>query len=309
MIVLTPFLRWRNASILVIAVTGFYLLEQMWPLVGLALFVGFSLTLGMGHGALDIVLLLAQFKPRLRVMLVALTYLTVTLLAGWLLSYSFVWAFVLLLVMSVWHFGETYAQSPLLRLAVGGASIMAPYLIQQATLSDLMQDIAGRDASVLLRGWSGLAWTWVGLVVVVLIKAAMNRFGSASLDPRTDQFPATALVEIGVIFCLSFVLSPLLLFALYFGLFHCTAHVVRVWRATLRHEGLSTALLAWSWSAIMMATAVLLAVLWYWLPNANMSAIHLNPQVVHWLVVALGALTLPHLLLVSFSDQWLEQLT
>ena len=308
MIVLTPFLGWRNTSIFFVTVTSLYLLEQMWPLVGLALFVGFSLTLGMGHGALDVVLLLAQFKPRSRGMLVALTYLMVTLVAGWLLSYSFIWAFVFLLVMSVWHFGEAYAQSLLLRLAVGGSSIMAPYLVRQATLGDLMREIVGRDISVLLDVWSGLAWAWVGLVGLVLIKTAVSRFGRASHDARTDQTPNAALVEIGVMLCLSFVLSPLLLFALYFGLFHCTTHVVRVWRATLRHQGLSKAMLVRSWSGSMMVTGILLAALWHLLPNANMSAIHLNPHVVHWLVVALGALTLPHLLLVSFSDKWLGRL-
>lgn len=302
---LATFLGWRNTSIFVIAVVGFYVLEQMWPLIGVTLFVGLALTVGMGHGALDMVLLLAQFKPRRRAMAVALVYLVVTCVAGWLLSYSFVWAFILLLVMSVWHFGEIYAENLLLRLSVGGTSIMAPFLVQKATLSDLMQDVAGQNADVLLLIWSGLAWAWAGLVVLVLLRKAMGKTKNMPLGTDIDQFPATAVVEMGVVVCLSIVLSPLLMFALYFGLFHCTTHVARVWRAISRHQSHPRALMVWSWSASMAMTSVLLGALWYWLPNANMVASHLDAQMVHWLVVALGALTVPHLLLVGFSDSWL----
>lgn len=298
-------LGWRHTSIFVMAVVGFYVLEQMWPPIGLTLFVGLALTMGMGHGALDMVLLLAQFKPRRSAMGVAGVYLVVACVAGWLLSYSFVWAFILLLVMSAWHFGEIYAQNLLLRLSVGGASIMSPYLVQKAALSDLMQDVAGQNTDVLLLIWSGLAWAWAGLVVVVMLRKAMGKTESMSLGTDTDPFPAPAMIEMGVVVCLSIVLSPLLMFALYFGLFHCTTHVARVWRATSRHQSHPNALLVWSWSGSMVMTAVLLGALWYWLPNANMVASHLDAQMVHWLVVALGALTVPHLLLVGFSGPWL----
>ena len=296
---------WRNGTLLVIFLIGLYLLEHRWPLLGLWLFVGLSLTLGMGHGALDVVLLLGQFKPQSRALVVGAMYLALTLLAGWLLSLSFAWALVVLLVMSVWHFGEAYGQRILLRLAVGGASLMAPVLIQKPALSKLMQDIANRDLSWLLNVWSGLAWAWVGLVVLVILGSAVNGLGRVALDHRSFHLPASAWLEIGVIFLLNLFFSPLLQFALYFGVFHCTTHIARVRRATLRHQALPITLIAWAWLGTMLLTAALLAALWNRLPDAGAWAQQMDAQMLHWLVVALGAVTMPHLLLVGYSDRWL----
>jgi Brp/Blh family beta-carotene 15,15'-monooxygenase len=296
---------WRNCALLGTLLIGLYALEQQWPLLGLWLFAGFSLTLGMGHGALDVVLLLGQFKPRSRAMVFGTMYLALTLVAGWLLSLSFAWALVVLLVMSVWHFGEAYAQRVVLRLAVGGTSLMAPVLIQKNALNQLLQDIAHRDLSWLLDVWSGLAWAWAGLVVLVLLGIVGSGSPRVAFGYRTVRSKNSALFEIGIVFCLSLVFSPLLQFALYFGLFHCTTHIARVRRAALLHQGLPIALITWAWVGIMLLTAALLAALWNWLPNAGLWASQVDEQVLHWLVVALGAVTVPHLLLVSYSDHWL----
>jgi Brp/Blh family beta-carotene 15,15'-monooxygenase len=296
---------WRNGTLLGTLLIGLYALEYQWPLLGLWLFVGFSLTIGMGHGALDVVLLLGQFKPRSRAIVFGTMYLALTLVAGWLLSLSFAWALIVLLVMSVWHFGEAYAQRVVLRLAVGGTSLMAPVLIQKNALQQLMQDVANRDLSWLLNVWSGLAWTWAGLVILVLLGSATSGSHRVAFDHRTLRSRNSALFEIGIVFCLSLVFSPLLQFALYFGLFHCIAHIARVRRATLLHQGLPIALITRVWAGIMLLTAALLAALWNWLPNAGLWASQVDAQVLHWLVVALGAVTVPHLLLVSYSDRWL----
>ena len=297
--------QWRNATFLGTLLISLYALEHQWPLLGLWLFVGFSLTLGMGHGALDMVLLLGQFKPTSRAMVLGTMYLGLTLVSGWLFSLSFAWALVVLLVMSVWHFGEAYAQLVALRLAVGGASLMAPILIQKNALGQLLQDTANRDLSWLLNVWSGLAWAWAGLVFLVLLRSITNGPHRVALDDGTTPSGNSALLEIGMVFCLSLVFSPLLQFALYFGLFHCTTHIARVRRAALRHQGLPIALITWAWVGVMLLTAVLLAALWSWLPNAGRWASQVDAQMLHWLVVALGAVTVPHLLLVGYSDRWL----
>jgi hypothetical protein len=125
---------WFKTALLGAGLAFLYALEQQWPTLGVWLFVGLSLTLGMGHGALDTALLLGQFKPHSRAMLYGLLYLALTLLSGWLLSLSFAWALIALLLMSVWHFGELYAQRIWLRLAVGGVSVMAPALLQSTAL-------------------------------------------------------------------------------------------------------------------------------------------------------------------------------
>jgi Brp/Blh family beta-carotene 15,15'-monooxygenase len=302
---LPTYAQWRNGALLCSLLIGLYALEHQWPLLGLWLFVGFSLTLGMGHGALDVVLLLGQFKPQSRAIVFGTMYLALTLVAGWLLSLSFSWALVMLLVMSVWHFGEAYAQRVVLRLAVGGTSLMAPVLIQKNALNQLIQDIANRDLSWLLNVWSGLAWAWAGLVVLVLLGSATSGPHRVAFDHRARRSRNSALFEIGIVFCLSLVFSPLLQFALYFGLFHCTTHVLRVRRAALLHQGLPIALITRAWIGVMLLTAVMLAALWNWLPNAGGWASQVNAQMLHWLVVALGAVTVPHLLLVGYSNRWL----
>ena len=297
--------QWREGAFLGLLLIGLYTLEHQWPLMGLWLFVGFSLTLGMGHGALDMVLLLGQFKPQSNAIFFGTLYLALTLLAGWLLSLSFAWALIALLVMSVWHFGEAYAQRVMLRLAVGGTSLMAPVLIQKDALTQLMQNVAHTDVSWLLSVWSGLAWAWAGLVFWVLLSSASGGHRHVALNYGAVRSKNSGLLEIGTVFCLSILFSPLLQFALYFGLFHCTTHIARVRRAAILHQGLPIALITWAWVGAMLLTAVLLVALWNWLPGAGMWASQIDAQVLHWLVVALGAVTVPHLILVSYSRVWL----
>jgi hypothetical protein len=52
-------------------------------------------------------------------------------------------------------------------------------------------------------------------------------------------------------------------------------------------------------------TALLMAALWQWLSGSAQWARHWDAQLIQWLVVALGAVTVPHLLLVSYSKRWL----
>ena len=296
---------WYKSTFAGLSLAGLYALEQQWPLLGLGLFVIFSLTLGMGHGALDVVLLLGQFKPRSRAMFFGAIYLALTLMAGWLLSLSFAWALVVLLVMSVWHFGEVYAERLLLRLAVGGASLMAPLLLQKTALSQLLQGIANQDLPWLLNVWSGLAWAWVVLVALVLLASVARGFDHVVRGLRTPGSPARAMLEIGMVGSLSLVFSPLLQFAIYFGLYHCTTHIARVHRATLHHPELPLGQFAGAWVASMVLTGILLAVLWNGLPGSGTWIDHVDAHMVHWLVVALGAVTVPHLILVSYSGRWL----
>jgi Brp/Blh family beta-carotene 15,15'-monooxygenase len=285
---------------------GFILLEQLWPMLGLWLFVAVSLTLGMGHGALDTVLLMGQFKPLPRTLLYALLYLGLTVLSGWLLSLSFSWALIALLLMSAWHFGEQYSERILLRLSVGGVSVMAPALTQNMALAQLLQGITIHDSTQLLGAWNVLAWAWVigvGVIILGIIFRACQKTSSSinSAGPTETH----GLLEIFLVLSLSFFLSPLLHFAIYFGLYHCTAHIARVRRAVVHHEGSSGALRFWAWCLVMLLTALLMAALWQWLSGSAQWTDQRDTQLVQWLVVALGAVTVPHLLLVSYSKRWL----
>ncbi len=303
-------------------------LEAQWPPLALWAFVLLSLTLGFGHGALDAVLLLGQFAPRSKALLVSAAYLLCVLLAGWALSWSVPVALLLLVLMSVWHFGELHSYALGVRLCVGGASVMWPMLVAPGAMAELLQGTLGSGFTTVWLAWRTLAWAWVILLLVCAVAWSVRWFlnrqkfsgsgsgsGSGNIDnqglanDRRTQAPWAA-VEIGALLCAYLLLSPLLAFALYFGVYHCVAHVTRVRRAVLAHSRLILVRYTVAFVASALATAALLAVLWWFLPA--MQWLHgANPpeanssQVLQWLVVSLAAVTLPHLLLVSYSARWL----
>ena len=299
------FPRWLSLVLSGAALLGFYMLEQLFPKMGLWLFLVLTLTLGMGHGALDAVILLGQFKPLPRAITVGFLYLLLTLLSGWLLSLSFSWALIALLLMSIWHFGEKYSQNMMLRMVTGGVSLMAPALLQNPSLRDLLQGVTTQNFQSLLVVWTSLAWIWAalsGAVVVMFLKKCLGRGGGSD---KQDAAISGAMLEIGIVVCMNFVLSPLLQFALYFGVFHCTSHIVRLRRALLRHQIFPLKNMIFTGTAVMLLTAILMLALWQWLAIAGEVASQLDAQILQWLVTALGAVTVPHLLLIGYSRRWL----
>jgi beta-carotene 15,15'-dioxygenase len=291
----------RSAALLLpglAALALLYLAEQHIPQLGVWLFIVLSLTLGMGHGALDTALLLGQFKPASKALAYAALYLLLVILAAWLLSMSLAWALLILLAMSVWHFGEIYAPHTALRLAAGGASVMAPMLLRSEAMVTLLPVLVGHDAAWVAAAWQALAWLWAAGALIALLWRMSGRAQSGSTHQR-------ACIEIVIVIVLFAVLSPLLAFALYFGLYHCTSHILLVRRTVARHHGVTRSRLAWVWATSSVLTAVLLVLLWRYLPGSMALSGNLSAQLLQWLVVALGAVTLPHLLLVGYSGRWL----
>jgi beta-carotene 15,15'-dioxygenase len=309
---------------MLLALLALRALEAQWPPLALWAFVLLSLTLGFGHGALDAVLLLGQFKPRRKALAVSALYLLCVLLAGWALSWSVPWALLLLVLMSVWHFGELHSYALWARLCVGGASVMWPMLVAQGAMAPLVRGTLGSGFGTAWLAWQMLAKGWLVLVLVCAVTWSVRWFlnrqrrsggGSGNSGGRglaTDGHKRAlwAAAEIVALLCAYLVLSPLLAFALYFGVYHCIAHVARVRRALLVHSSLRVARYTVAFIASALATAALLAVLWWFLPAMQWLGGASQPeansgQVLQWLVVSLAAVTLPHLLLVSYSARWL----
>jgi Brp/Blh family beta-carotene 15,15'-monooxygenase len=315
---------------LLLAVTGcallamlvLRLLEAQWPPLALWAFVLLSLTLGFGHGALDAVLLLAQFVPRSKALLVSTAYLLCVLLTGWALSWSVPWALLLLVLMSVWHFGELHSYALWARLCVGGSSVMWPMLVAQEAMAELVQGRLGPNCREVWSIWQIVANGWLillsasalGWVVWRFLKC--KKFAAKVSDQGQDSasyhhYALWAAVEILTILCAYLLLSPLLAFTLYFGVYHCIAHVARVRRAVLARNTLGFARYAMAFTASVLATAVLLALLWWFLPGAPWlgvgNVLASQGQILQWLVVALAAVTLPHLVLVSYSTRWFRR--
>ena len=292
---------------LFVALGVLWAVDTQLPLAGIWLLGLVIVTVGMGHGALDALLLLVQFRPLSRAMLMGVIYLAVTIGAGWLFSLSFPIALIALLLMSVWHFGEDYRPAVLCRIAAGGASVMAPALLQHEKLSALLQNVTIQDFAWLMDLWTGLALAWMMVVIALVVLSFSAARGKAAFRQYRTHVIWRVYAEIVIVVALNFVLTPIFQFALFFGAYHCIAHIVRVQRAAQRHQGLPVKQATWAWAISMALVIILMTVLWLWLGSSGFQAIQVEAQLLHWLVVVLAAVTLPHLFLVSYSQQWLDR--
>ena len=297
---------WWIGGFLLVALSAFWAVDTQWPLAGIWLLGLVIVTVGMGHGALDALLLLVQFRPLSKALLVGVMYLAVTIGAGWLFSLSFPIALIALLLMSVWHFGEDYRSIVICRIAAGGASVMAPALLHHEKLSELLQNVTNQEFAWLMDLWTGLAWAWVVVVIALAVLSLSAAQGKAAFRQYRTHVIWRVYAEIVIVVALNFVLTPIFQFALFFGAYHCIAHIVRVQRAAHRHQGLPVKQATWAWAISMALVIIMMTVLWLWLGWSGFQAIQVEAQVLHWLVVVLAAVTLPHLFLVSYSQQWLD---
>lgn len=293
-------------------------LDHTVPHAGLWLLMVVSVTVGLGHGALDAHLLLRRFPLRSRVLALAAAYLLVVVVLGWLLSHSAAAALWLLLALSVWHFGEAYARwgglhpaaQVLTRLIVGGAPVMLPMWLSPDAMAALLQSAwQGNEVQV----WKWLAAIWLGLLIVWVVLCGIPRYRAAR----------NAWYELAGVLALNLAFSPLMAFALYFGFYHSPVHIWRVWRTRPVHAtssgslsgsvaadasaSQSTASSSLTAVAATFVVTLLLGAALLVLPDSNTSAISLEAVSLRWLIVALAALTLPHLVLISLCAKQLSE--
>lgn len=258
-----------------------------------------SVTLGLFHGALDARLLLQQFQPVSRALAMAGFYLLAVVVTGCAFSLAVDAALLALLAMTLWHFGEPYGRWPetgatsavFTRIVVGGSAVMWPYCLAPQAVDGLLAPVF--SASVLLI-WKGSAFIWLGLAVFWFLRFGLRQ-------PRTFQ---NVFYEILGSAVLNLLLTPLMAFAVYFGIYHSPVHIWRVLRkgssGTPRHWWLGAAVIG----ITLAVTAVLSGVLWRFV--AADAAVASGFAVgLRWLVVALAALTVPHLALISLCAPYL----
>ena len=282
-------------------------LDSLLPQSAWWLFVALSLSFGFLHGALDVMLLAREYASPRRRGWAALLYLAAVVILGAALAQSWAIALFVLIAMSVWHFGEPYgrwgAYNLLLRVVVGGASVLLPVLLSPSAMQQIIRLLAQDDAAqvdpdLLWIIWRVLAFSWLALLPAALVWLAVHKFKNA----------AALLTEIAAVVVLNVLLSPLMAFALYFGVYHSLTHISRVFAAQNSPD--LRRLLPLSVLAASAATCCLLGLLWWYLQGTTMH-VGLGSQfeytsVLRWLVVALAAVTLPHLVLVSRCAHWLK---
>jgi Brp/Blh family beta-carotene 15,15'-monooxygenase len=290
-------LKW--AVIIACVTASLVWIDSAIPDAGLWLLVILTATLGFIHGALDVRLMQQRFSGSFAPIIAGLGYLATVLLLAWLLSNHVDIALWLLLLMSAWHFGEPYGRWDLLpfnaqvltRYVVGGAPIMLPLLIFSINLELLLQSVLSAQTLAL---WFCVANFWLILLLFWALFYGLRSF-YATRYPWTELF--------GVLI-LNILFSPVMAFAVYFGMYHAPVHIWRVRRsqpAQAKMNRLSVAI-------IFVMTLMLSIILWQWLGQKFLASTEAS-HAVRWLIVVLTALTLPHLVLVSLSSRSLSGVT
>jgi Brp/Blh family beta-carotene 15,15'-monooxygenase len=271
-----------------------------WALVGL------SLTVGFAHGALDAALLRRRFADRPRWLAWLVAYLFAVIVIGWLLSSAINMALWLLILMSVWHFGEPYGRwnglpawsASLTRAVVGGAPIMLPVWLAPLELSQTLAPIVDAFA---IQIWRVFASCWLALLVVWMPACGFK-------TPGVMKFAWAEITGCALAYLL---FSPLMAFAVYFGLYHAPVHIWRVRRSWAADDANIQAkadgkpkLTLTSLMVTLGATWLLGAGLW-WLLKPDLYGMPDSAAALQWLIVALAAVTAPHLVLISASAVFL----
>lgn len=291
-----------------VALAMVWWLDTTQPQAGAWALVGLSLSVGFLHGALDAPLLQRKFANRWALLRVLIAYLASVLLLGWWLSGAMAVALGVLIAMSIWHFGEPYGRwddlppwsAGLTRIVVGGAPIMLAVWLAPDQLATLLAPVVEPAA---LQVWRVAAMAWLVLLAVWTVACGL-RNARAAQHAWFELLGCTAAY---------LVFSPVMAFALYFGIYHAPVHIWRVWRAWVASDAQPSAkprpaLVAAGLAATLLATWLLGAGLWLLL-SPSVSAAPDVPSALRWLIVALAAVTAPHLVLISACSDFLSRKT
>lgn len=269
------------------------MLESRWPQLSWLLFFSLTLSLGFAHGVLDIVLL-RHALPRPRVLAHFSLYgvaVIIVLVAAWRLPAL---ALLVLLLLSVWHFGQELHPLRLARLALGGAAVMWPMIVQPIQMQTLLTQ-AFPQAAWLMLAWQALAWVWLQCLLVAIAR----HWSATAVRNRL-------LLESAGLALMYSLLSPWLAFALYFSLFHSAAHIRRVWQASFA-AGVSwpeqrTGLLL----TALLTTALIATCAWIFVPQVQWINLMQSAWALPAWVALVTAVTVPHGLLVGLAWAWLQ---
>lgn len=242
--------------------------------------VAIAATLGLPHGALDI-LLLTRFPGWGRVA-APLAYAALSLLVvlAWVEFPTLTLGAFLLI--SWFHFGtsDSIGPHPILEGVVRGAApLCLPALAFPERLAELFAMLVPAQGAESLAGLLALAaWPWLAAFALALIQALLSRAWWLTLE----------LVTLAALFAL---VTPLLAFAIYFPLLHATRSLATL-RRTMPDMGYGRLIWAGLWPSLLVV-AVALATLAVLGPGEYRWDAHL----VQVVFVGLAAVTFPHVAL------------
>jgi Brp/Blh family beta-carotene 15,15'-monooxygenase len=294
--------------------------HAIWPLsllMQLALFVGGVSSLGFLHGALDIQVMRKSggLNARLATLLIAYGLISLALLLSFLLFPGI--AFIALLGVSAWHFGEltdqqaevsnistwTQLQSLWHRLVRGAAPVCLPALLAGEEVQAGLSFIVGPTSSSagwVWSTWQSASWVWFALAAVACCVVARNWFATRSFTAN-DTLTAQEITLLSLCYLM---LPTLLAFSAYFLAYHSSGHIWRVsdWLKRERAgwgAGPVTLIMALTLAMGAVAGAVLLS-------HSAHESLHINASQalydhgLRWTIALLAALSFPHAALVSW---------
>ena len=271
------------------------------PIVNISLhyqiifFLTISLSIGLFHGMLDIILLQNKpFQQRRYLVIYGLLALGVCVLLT-LFSGA---ALIILLLLSVWHFGEIQGEQlgeqqgkfkskqPIIkRFILGANALTAAFLLGGNDIAVILTTILNQPV------WLQTTWQ-VWRLLSVLWLAAFALYMLLLIYKQQLQSFYADLSEIIVVWLAFLLLQPLMAFSLYFGAYHALRHIRDVLPnvQSLKTHG---AVLGF----VMLASAGLLLLIatqyTTWLQNFSVSAL------LQATIILLVAVTLPHAILIS----------
>jgi beta-carotene 15,15'-dioxygenase len=254
-------------------------------------FLVIALSIGLFHGMLDIILL--QNKPfqQQRFLLIygALALGTCLLLA--LFSGA---ALIILLLLSVWHFGEiqgeNQAKQPhIKRFILGTNALAAAFLLGGSDVAVILTTILNQSL------WFNATWQlWRMLSVLWLVAFALYTL-LLIVKQQLQTFYAD-LFEIVIVWLAFLLLPPLVAFSLYFGAYHALRHIRDVLpsKNVIKTHQIALLLTALA-SAWMLGCLV-----WLFSNNeAQITNIFSSQSMLQATIILLVAVTLPHAILIS----------
>lgn len=256
-----------------------------------------ALVLGVPHGAVDHLTLARPLRPRTRA-LGAAAYVGTAAIAAALVLLAPAPAFVVVLALSVWHFGSGDVEAGReLRgaqeqpRAVRGAHLLAlgavPVLLPLTSPAALATVAALEPRLVPVLG----TWTTELVRAAVLVLSATVLAALIAMRRRAEAAELASLVAVAL------AAPPLVAFAVYFAAWHALRHTLRLAVVDGRVDrGRLRVVVRDGAPALLVAAVLVLAAL-------VVGGTSVAPAALWTVLAAVWGLTVPHMLLVSAFDR------
>lgn len=254
-------------------------------------FLAIALTIGLFHGMLDIILL--QNKPFQQRQFL-LVYAALALGACLLLALFSGAALMILLLLSVWHFGEQQGekslkpkskQSIIKRFILGANALAAAFLLGGSDIAVVLTTILNQPVwlQTTWQLWRALSMLWLLAFAAYLLLLIFRQ--------QLQTFYAD-LFEIVVVWLAFLLLPPLVAFSLYFGAYHALRHIRDVLPnvQALKTHGAVLSLVVGASAGLLLLIATQYT---NWQQTFSVGAL------LQAIIILLVAVTLPHAILIS----------